>query len=113
MPDDVAEQPPVAAGEPAPELAPAPAPERFLVRGRLERMPRRRADKDLVLRYLGTRAVGVHEPVAERDLTERLAAFTRDPVGLRRDLVDAGVLTRTRDGSEYWRTVVTEFDDLR
>lgn len=76
-------------------------------------MPRRRADKDLVLRYLGTCAVGVHEPVGERELTERLADLARDPVGLRRELVDAGVLTRTRDGSEYWRTVVTEFDDLR
>lgn len=96
-----------------PELAPAEAPGRFLVRGRLETMPRRRADKDLVLRYLGTRAVGVHDPVTERELTERLALLARDPVGLRRDLVDAGVLTRTRDGSEYWRTVVTEFDDLR
>lgn len=45
-------------------------------------------------------------------MTDRLAEISRDPVGLRRELVDAGIVTRTRDGSEYWRTVVTEFDDL-
>ena len=35
-----------------------------------------------------------------------------DPVGMRRDLVEAGLISRTRDGSEYWRTHVTEFDGL-
>jgi hypothetical protein len=95
-----------------PELQPAPPPDRFLVRGRLETLPRRRADRDLVFRYLATQVLAVHDPVGERELTDRLAEVSRDPVGLRRELVDAGILTRTRDGSEYWRTVVTEFDDL-
>lgn len=95
-----------------PELLPAPPPDRFLVRGRLETLPRRRADRDLVFRYLATQVLAVHDPVGERELTERLAGVSRDPVGLRRELVDAGIVTRTRDGSEYWRTVVTEFDDL-
>jgi hypothetical protein len=26
--------------------------------------------------------------------------------------VDAGLVTRTRDGAEYWRTRVTEFDPV-
>ena len=32
---------------------------------------------------------------------DRLARFTRDPAALRRYLVDAGLLERTRSGSEY------------
>lgn len=85
-------------------------PERFLVRGRLERLPRRRADRDLVISYLASRTLPVHQPVTERELTDRLAALAADPVGLRREMVDAGLVTRTRDGAEYWRTHVTEFD---
>lgn len=96
----------------APVPSPAPPPDRFLVRGRLESMPRRRADRELVLRWAASRLSPVHEPVTERELTQRLADFVRDPVGVRRDLVDAGLLTRTRDGAEYWRSHVTEFDDL-
>jgi len=87
-------------------------PERFFVRGRLEQSPRRQADRDLVRRYVASRVLPLDEPVPERVLTERLSALARDPVGLRRDLVEAGLVTRTRDGSEYWRTFVTEFDDL-
>jgi hypothetical protein len=88
----------------------ADAVRRFLIRGRLERLPRRRADRELVLRWLAARVTVVHEPVGERELTDRLAAVVADPVGLRRELVDAGLVARTRDGAEYWRTHVTEFD---
>lgn len=85
-------------------------PERFLVRGRLERLPRRQADRGLVLRWLAQRVSELEEPLTEPELTERLAAVVHDPVGIRRDLIEAGLLTRTRDGAEYWRTRVTEFD---
>lgn len=85
-------------------------PERFLVRGRLQALPRRQADRGLVLRWLAAQVTQVHEPVGERTLTDRIAALADDPVGRRRDLVEAGLLTRTRDGAEYWRTHVTEFD---
>jgi hypothetical protein len=87
-------------------------PERFLVRGRLEQMPRRVADRLLVLRYVASRVLPLEDPVTGRVLTDRLAELARDPVGLRRDLVDAGLVSRTRDGAEYWRTLVTEFDEL-
>lgn len=86
--------------------------ERFLVRGRLERLPRRRADRELVLAWVAATVTAVHEPVTERSLTDRLAALVADPVGIRRELVDAGLVSRTRDGAEYWRTHVTEFDRL-
>lgn len=96
----------------APAGGRATAPERFLVRGRLEHLPRRRADRDLVLRWVAQRVLPLEEPVGERALTDRLADLARDPVGLRRELVEAGLVTRTRDGAEYWRTRVTEFDPL-
>jgi hypothetical protein len=92
--------------------APHPAVARFFLRGLLHVLPRRRVDRDLVLRYVASRTLPVHQPVGERELTARLGELTRDPVGLRRELVDAGLVTRTRDGAEYWRTHVTEFDAL-
>ncbi|WP_454049916.1 DUF2087 domain-containing protein [Cellulomonas sp. Marseille-Q8402] len=87
-------------------------PERFLVRGRVENLPRRRADRDLLLRWLAQRVLPMEEPVPERTLTDRIGEVARDPVGLRRELVEAGLVTRTRDGAEYWRTRVTEFDPV-
>jgi hypothetical protein len=86
-------------------------PERYFLRGRLEQMPRRSGDRLLVLRYVASRVLELDEPVAEKVLTSRLAELARDPIGLRRDLVDSGLVTRTRDGAEYWRTHVTEFDE--
>ena len=86
--------------------------QRFLVRGMLDVLPRRHEDRDRVFRYLASRTLPVHDPVGERELTERLDRLTHDPVGMRRALADAGPVTRTRDGAEYWRTRVTEFDDL-
>ena len=98
---------------PGGDVADLPAPvARFFVRGRLRGLPRRRADRDTVCRYLATRALPLFDPVAERALTDRLAAWVDDPVGIRRELVDGGLVTRTRDGAEYWRTHVTEFDGL-
>jgi len=90
----------------------APDPNRFLVRGRLERLPRRAADRDLVFAYVAARVLVLDDLVTERELTDRLATFVDDPVGVRRDLVDRGLVTRTRDGATYWRTVVTVFDEL-
>jgi hypothetical protein len=94
-------------------MEPLRDPERYFVRGRLEQMPRRHEDRLLVLRYVASRVLVLDEPVAEKELTSRLAELARDPIGLRRDLVDAGLVTRTRDGAEYWRTHVTEFDQGR
>jgi hypothetical protein len=100
------------AGPDAGSTKPPGDPRRFLVRGRLESLPRRRADRDQVLRWVAQQVLPLEDPVLERDLTGRLADLARDPVGLRRELVDAGLVTRTRDGAEYWRTRVTEFDPV-
>ena len=85
-------------------------PERFLSDGRLVTLPRRASDKDLVRRYLVSRVLPVGVEIGERELTERLAELADDAAGVRRGLVDAGVLDRTSDGARYWRTGATEFD---
>ena len=87
-------------------------PERFLADGRLLRSPKRLRDRELVVRYLAAQVLPLEEPVTELTLTKRLAERAADPVSLRRAMVDAGLVHRTRDGAEYWRTVVTEFDDV-
>ncbi|WP_075829465.1 DUF2087 domain-containing protein [Cellulosimicrobium sp. CUA-896] len=87
-------------------------PNRFLVGGRLLRSPKRLRDRQLVVRYLAAQVLPLEEPVTELTLTKRLAERAADPVSLRRAMVDAGLVHRTRDGAEYWRTVVTEFDDV-
>lgn len=86
---------------------------RFLHDGRLETMPRRREHRRTVARWLAHAALPtLLDTVGERELTDRLARLADDPVGVRRALVDLGVVHRTRDGAEYWRTEVTEFDDV-
>lgn len=85
--------------------------QRFLRSGRLESMPRRWRDKVAVTRYLASQVLPtLLEPVTERELTDRLHEVAHDPVGMRRAMVDHGLVQRTRDGAEYWRTERTEYD---
>lgn len=86
-------------------------PRRFLRSGLLEAMPRRWRDKIAVTRYLAVQAMPtLLEPVTERELTDRLRELAKDPAGVRRAMVDQGLVQRTRDGAEYWRTERTEYD---
>jgi hypothetical protein len=86
-------------------------PRRFLRSGRLEAMPRRWRDKVAVTRYLAVQVLpALLEPMTERELTDRLRELVHDPVGVRRAMVDQGLVRRTRDGAEYWRTERTEYD---
>jgi len=39
----------------------------------------------------------------EKEVNLIIKRFNADVSGLRRDLVDAGMLQRERDGSKYWR----------
>lgn len=79
-------------------------PERFLDHhGRLQGYPRVAADHHALLRLVAERAVGEDEVLTEAELGERLARFTDDTATLRRSLVEAELLERTRSGSEYAR----------
>ncbi len=44
----------------------------------------------------------------EKEVNGILRRFNEDVSGLRRDLIDAKMLARERDGSKYWRTSVSD-----
>lgn len=78
--------------------------ERFLrPDGRIDRFPSSADDRDALLRMIAEAVLGDDEVIREGPLTERLAERSDDPVALRRYLVDAGLVVRTRSGSEYSR----------
>ncbi|MEN0129016.1 MAG: DUF2087 domain-containing protein [Brevundimonas sp.] len=87
------------------------AAERFLVRGRLTASPRRTADRDLVLEHLAAQVLVPGEWADEAEVTARVAAVADDPVRVRRDLIESGLLGRRGDGSVYWRERGTLHDD--
>ncbi|WP_431219437.1 DUF2087 domain-containing protein [Leifsonia xyli] len=71
--------------------------------GRIDRYPAGADDRLELLTHVADAVLPPGQTVAERELTERLAALGDDPVSLRRYLVDAGLLLRTASGSEYTR----------
>ncbi len=77
--------------------------ERFLRDGRIDRWPSGAADRTTLLAWAADQALAPGETATESVVTERLAQVFDDPVALRRYLVDAGLLERRRDGSEYAR----------
>ncbi|WP_353808208.1 DUF2087 domain-containing protein [Agromyces sp. SYSU T00194] len=78
-------------------------PERFLRGGRLEQYPANASDRRAVLALLLDRTIRPGEVLDEHAVNERLAQVVDDVALLRRSLVDAGLLERTRSGSEYAR----------
>ncbi len=61
----------------------------------------------IVLEYL----LAAFEPgvfYTEKEVNSILRRFNEDVSGLRRDLIDAKMLARERDGSKYWRPVPGE-----
>lgn len=79
-------------------------PARFLdADGRIDRYPAQQSDRDDLLRWVVDRAFAADDVCDEAETNARLAAFTSDVAALRRYLVDAGLLERTRSGSQYAR----------
>lgn len=86
--------------ESPPEKATGPA--RFLDgAGRIDRYPVQHADRLELLRWVAVRAFAPGDVLSEQATNERLSPFTDDVAALRRFLVDAELLERTRSGSEY------------
>jgi hypothetical protein len=94
--------PPANRGQSADGGSPTSGPEKFLVDGRVERLPRKQADRDGVVALLAEQIIAPAERMTERELMTRLASRADGPVGLRRAMVDAGLLARTPNGAEYW-----------
>ncbi|MDK1327942.1 DUF2087 domain-containing protein [Arthrobacter sp. zg-Y1143] len=85
---------------------------RFLVRGRIEAFPRKRADRLELLQLIAGEVFehavppepGLQPVLTEKDLTQRLAAYTSDPAAIRRYLIDEGIVARDPAGTQYWLT---------
>ena len=80
----------------------ATGPARFLDgAGRIDRFPVHDSDRRELLAWVAAQAFEPGEVLSEKQTNERLARFTDDVAVLRRYLVDAELLERTRSGSEY------------
>jgi hypothetical protein len=98
-------------GEGRPAYIPAPDLEKKARRvlaaylnpdGTVKQLPLQAAKMRVVLDYL-INAFTIGANYTEKEVNLVLARFHPDTSGLRRDLVDAGLLARERDGSRYWR----------
>jgi hypothetical protein len=71
--------------------------------GTIKQIPLQPAKLRVILNYLVSDFTpGVD--YTEKEVNNILRRFHPDTAGLRRDLVDAGLLSRVSDGSRYWRT---------
>lgn len=75
--------------------------DRFLVDGRIVQYPSNPAERQALLQRVAASALQPGEVVDEAEINERLAAFHDDVAVLRRYLVDAQLVERTRSGTEY------------
>jgi hypothetical protein len=70
--------------------------------GTIKQLPPQMAKLTVVLEYL-VQAFTPGVDYTEKEVNTIIRRFHIDVSGLRRDLVDAGLLDRERDGSRYWR----------
>lgn len=70
--------------------------------GSIRQIPSQPARLKVILNYI-LQAFSPDRQYTEKEVNLILARFHEDTSGLRRDLVDAGLLARERDGSRYWR----------
>ena len=70
--------------------------------GSISQIPLQAGKLRIILNYI-IHAFDAGKIYTEKEINTILARFNEDTSGLRRDLVDAGMLERERDGSRYWR----------
>lgn len=70
--------------------------------GSLRQIPRQAVKLRVILEYLVT-AFTPGVDYTEKDVNTILRRFHLDVSGLRRDLIDSGLMAREGDGSRYWR----------
>lgn len=71
--------------------------------GTIKRLPSQPSQLKVILNYL-VQAFTPGVNYTEKEINTIIRRFHMDVSGLRRDLVDIGLLARERDGSRYWRT---------
>ncbi|MET9468670.1 DUF2087 domain-containing protein [Streptomyces sp. NPDC006544] len=79
----------------------------FTAGGRLTTIPRKAARREQLLAHLTETLFAVDRDYAEPEVNELLLTVHEDCAALRRYLVIAGHLSRTRDGSGYRRVTTT------
>jgi hypothetical protein len=70
--------------------------------GTIKRLPSQPSQLKVILNYM-VQAFTPDVDYTEKEVNTIIRRFHVDVSGLRRDLVDAGLLDRERDGSRYWR----------
>jgi len=70
--------------------------------GSIKQLPNQPAKLRVILEYLA-QAFSQGIDFREKEVNTILKRFHNDTSGLRRDLIDAGLLKRESDGSRYWR----------
>ena len=73
--------------------------------GTIRELPIRQPDKLRVLLNYLVESFTPGVDYTEKEVNLIIRRFNVDVAGLRRDLIDAGLLARERDGSRYWRPV--------
>lgn len=74
--------------------------------GTIKQLPPQPSKLKVILEYL-IQAFTPRVDYTEKEVNTIIRRFHVDVSGLRRDLVDAGLLDRERDGSRYWRPSTT------
>jgi hypothetical protein len=72
--------------------------------GSIRQLPNQPAKLRVILEYLA-QAFSQGIDYTEKEVNAILKRFHNDISGLRRDLIDAGLLARESDGSRYWRSI--------
>jgi len=70
--------------------------------GSIKRLPSQPSQLRVILNYL-VQAFTPGIDYTEKEVNTIIRRFHVDVSGLRRDLIDAGLMARERDGSRYWR----------
>jgi hypothetical protein len=73
--------------------------------GSIKQVPLQPAKLKVILDYL-VQFFEFDTNYTEKEVNTIIRRFNEDTAGLRRDLVDAGMLARESDGSKYWRIKV-------
>lgn len=71
--------------------------------GKVDLLPRQRRLRLEVLGRVADAVLGAGERIPEKELNVRLGEQVLDISGVRRALVDEGLVAREADGSAYWR----------
>ncbi len=70
--------------------------------GSIRQLPMQAAKLQIILNHL-VQAFSVGVIYSEKEVNQIIRRYNEDVAGLRRDLIDRGMLQRKSDGSQYWR----------